>query len=252
MTKINVYSSKGVKKSGTNLPKALSEKINLQLLAQAIRVYENRIHQGLSRTKTRGEVSVSTRKIYRQKGTGMARHGAKSAPIFVGGGITHGPDGLKRNLNLPKKMKNKAFAVSVSLKADEGKFLFVENLDSLKKTKEAVSLINKISEKEKDIEKNTKLLVALSIKNQSLAKVLNNIENVTTKMFSDLNAYDVYKAGAVLVDKDALSEEKAKKSGEKEMLQKDVKVQARKKGTKSAKKSGKRRRSSKTADNKKK
>src|SRR3990167_6881084 len=105
MIKLNVYSPKATKKEAIPLLKSLEAKVNMKLLAQAIRVYEDRSHPGLSQVKTRGEVKISTRKIYKQKGTGYARHGAKSAPIFVGGGIAHGPKGIKRKLALPKKKK---------------------------------------------------------------------------------------------------------------------------------------------------
>ncbi len=73
------------------LPQAFSATVNKQLLAQAVRVYLANQREGSAHTKTRGEVEGSTRKVYRQKGTGRARHGAVRAPIFVGGGITFGP-----------------------------------------------------------------------------------------------------------------------------------------------------------------
>ena len=74
------------------LPKEIFDaKINNPLMAQAVRVYLANQRRGTLKTKSRGEVAISTRKIYRQKGTGRARHGAASAPIFVGGGIAFGP-----------------------------------------------------------------------------------------------------------------------------------------------------------------
>src|SRR3972149_4980450 len=74
------------------LPQALNNaKINRQLMAQAVRVYLANQRVGNASTKTRGEVEGSTRKIYKQKGTGRARHGAIRAPIFVGGGVVFGP-----------------------------------------------------------------------------------------------------------------------------------------------------------------
>src|SRR3989344_5966768 len=98
MLKVNLYDSAGKKKEGLSLPKEFEVKPNFRLLAQAYHVYEDRTHLGLAKAKTRGEVRISTKKIYKQKGTGGARHGAKSAPIFVGGGVAHGPKGIKRKL----------------------------------------------------------------------------------------------------------------------------------------------------------
>ena len=149
MSKLNVYTSKGTQKTSMSLPKKFSEQENMALLAQAIRVYEDKLHLGLSKTKTRGEVALSKRKAWRQKGTGRARHGARSAPIFAGGGVTHGPKGVKTKLGLPKKMRRKALGVALSIKAKNGKVLVVDGLSSLKKTKEAAALLDNISKKEK-------------------------------------------------------------------------------------------------------
>src|SRR5579884_516617 len=74
------------------LPKEIfGAKVNPQLMSQAVRVYLANQRQGNAATKTRGEINMTTAKWYRQKGTGRARHGAKSAPIFVKGGVAHGP-----------------------------------------------------------------------------------------------------------------------------------------------------------------
>ena len=143
MNKLNVYTSKGVKKAPVSFPKVFQEKENLVLLAQAIRVYEWKKHPGLSKVKTRGEVVASTRKIYRQKGTGRARHGAKSAPIFVGGGKAHGPRGVKRKLAFPRKMRQRALKIALTMKAKDRAMIVIEEISSLKKTKEAQQLLNK-------------------------------------------------------------------------------------------------------------
>jgi len=77
MIKARTYSAKGRKLADTVLPKIFEEKGNLKLLSQAIHVYRAKEHQGLSKVRTRGEISLTTRKWYRQKGTGRARHGLK-------------------------------------------------------------------------------------------------------------------------------------------------------------------------------
>src|SRR6185437_7247197 len=92
------------------------EKLNKALLAQAVRVYLANQRQGNASTKTRGEVDGSTRKIYRQKGTGRARHGSVRAPIFVHGGIAHGPKPRDFSLTMPQKMKQKALFSALSTK----------------------------------------------------------------------------------------------------------------------------------------
>ena len=110
--------------TGATLPAAvLSAKVfgvevDPALLAQAVRVYLGNQRKSSAQTKTRGEVAGSTRKIYRQKGTGRARHGAIRAPIFVGGGIAHGPTGGQNySAKLPPKMSRKALLGALFTKA---------------------------------------------------------------------------------------------------------------------------------------
>lgn len=209
--KVNAYTVKGVKsKTQINLPKIFSEKENMPLLTQAIRVYEANSHKGLSKTKSRGEVRASTRKIWRQKGTGRARHGAISAPIFVGGGIAHGPKGLKRNLGLPKKMRQKALSLAFSLLAKEKRIVAITNISLLKKTKEAQKMLDAIIKKELKEKKARKISVSLVKGKKEVKRVFRNIPNVEVGLFDDLNAYSVYFSDILVIDKDALMKKKGK------------------------------------------
>ncbi len=201
---LNVYSSSGMKKDTTSLPRDWQEKENLTLLAQAVRVYEDNLHPGLAKTKTRGEVQISTRKIYRQKGTGYARHGAKSAPIFVGGGVAHGPRGLKRKLLLSKKIAKKALGVALSLAIREGRVVVVDSIASLKKSKEARLLQDAIVERELEGRMPKKFTIALSRENRNASQAFRNLSGTSVVLFDDLNAYRVFNGGLILVDKNAL------------------------------------------------
>src|SRR3989339_1874998 len=120
---------------------------NSTLLSQALRVYSSNSHQKTSKVKTRGEVVGSTRKIYRQKGTGNARHGAKYAPIFVGGGIAHGPKGVKPgNLVLPQKMRRAALASAILLKLEDGKVVGLTGVSQADgKTSTSASLLSALA-----------------------------------------------------------------------------------------------------------
>lgn len=165
-------------------------KINKSLIKQAIRVLEDRTHFGLNKVKTRSEVNRTKKKLYKQKGTGGARHGARSAPIFVGGGKAHGPKGVKKELNLPLKMKKKALSMALAFKFDKKEAQFVEGLDKIKKTAEAAKIINKLKLK-------GKVLVILS----KTSNFFKNIKNVKALNYKDLNAYEVIKHKNILVDK---------------------------------------------------
>jgi len=212
--KLPTYSLKGIKKDSLNLPKVFEQDLNLNLLAQAVRIYNDRLHPGRGKTKTRGEVSASTRKIYRQKGTGGARHGARSAPIYVGGGVAHGPKGIKRRLTLPRKIARKALKTAFTLKGKSGELFVVSGLNSLKKTKDVQGLLDKIG---KFVGRDVKRVVfALSPQNYEAKRAMANIKGVNAVSIFNVNAYSVYTGGIILVDKDGLEAKRPQKIEEKE------------------------------------
>ena len=195
--KAKVYTLKAEAKPDFSLPKEFEVTSGVSLLAQAVRVFEDRTHFGLSRVKTRSEVNVSRRKIYKQKGTGGARHGAKSAHIFVGGGVVHGPTGMKRNLVLPLNMKKKALLIALSNKFSSNKAVLVEGLAKVKKTNEASKAIDLIK---KASEIKSKVLVVLANNDVKISRFFKNINDVETVKFADLNAFLVLKKSLVLID----------------------------------------------------
>lgn len=132
-------------KTTTSSINAFKAEVPLELISQAIHVYRSNSHRTPSVVKTRGQIKASTRKIWKQKGTGRARHGALSAPIFVGGGIAHGPKGvLAQPKALTKKMKNLSLTGILSL-YQKDKHLTLIKLPAGKKslkTKEAIKLFS--------------------------------------------------------------------------------------------------------------
>jgi len=125
---VDSYSVIGEKKGTVLLPEALfGQKPNAVLIAQAVRVFLSNQRSAHAKVKGRGEIQGSTRKIYKQKGTGGARHGARSAPIFVGGGIAHGPHGIENyNLVLPRTLRKKALISALSARAQNGSISIAE------------------------------------------------------------------------------------------------------------------------------
>lgn len=203
--KIKVYTLKGESKTDITLPKEYEKQTATALLAQAVRVYEDRTHFGLSRVKTRSEVNISRRKIYKQKGTGGARHGAKSAHIFVGGGVVHGPTGMKRDLSLPTKMKRKALNIALSNKFESKKAILVDGLAKVSKTSDANKAIN-ILKKLSDVK--AKVLVVLSNNDVKISRFFKNIKDVETVKFADLNAFLVIKKSLILIDSNVFETKK--------------------------------------------
>lgn len=209
MLKAQVYSAKGTKLGTVSLPKEFEAKENLTLLAQAVRVYEDRAHPGLAKAKTRGEVSRTKKKWYRQKGTGGARHGAKSAPIFVGGGVAHGPKGVKRQLTLPAKMRQKALGVAIVTKIKNKEAIAIDGLAKISKTKEIDALIKKLA---KNLGlKVKKFTFVLSRQNSGIKKASRNLKSVKTVSFGDLNPYHVFYGGILIFDKNIFVKSKSKK-----------------------------------------
>ena len=195
MLKVNTYSLKGTKLTPTVLPKEFETQGSLNLLAQAIRVYESGSHFGLAKAKTRAEVERTKKKWYRQKGTGGARHGAKSAPIFVGGGVAHGPRPIERKLSISKRMAKKALHLALGLKAKDGAIVAVDGLSKIKKTKEVQILIDKIK-------KGGNFTFALAQENAGALKYMKNIKKISAGFFKDLNSYKVFLAGVLVLDND--------------------------------------------------
>jgi len=193
MLKIPTYSLKGTKLTETVLPRQFSAKPNPKLLAQAIRVYTQRAHVGLADTKTRAEVNRTKKKWYKQKGTGGARHGAKSAPIFVGGGVAHGPKPIRRILTLPKKLNKKALFQAVSLKLASREIVAVGGLEKLTKTGQIGTLLKKINQ--------PKICTfVLSPQNLAVRKYLRNLPQVKILPYQNLNAFNVFFGGTLVFD----------------------------------------------------
>lgn len=190
-----MFDNKGAKDGVMVLPKEVfGVKINKPLMAQAVRVYLANQRQGNASTKTRSEVEGSRRKIYRQKGTGGARHGAKSAPIFVKGGVAHGPKPKDYSLNMPQKMRKAALLSALSLKLKDGEIKVLSGLTKIEpKTKVMDILIKKISDDQK---KKQKVLLITSAKPKELENVYKagrNISNVEILNAKLLNTYEVLK-----------------------------------------------------------
>ena len=126
LNSILLYSTEGTKSGEIDVPSEIFDvTASDKLLAQYVRVYLANQRQGTNKVKTRSEVKGSTRKIYRQKGTGRARHGAKTAPIFVGGGVAHGPRLRSFKLKLNKKQRRKALYYSLTLMKKSGDIIRV-------------------------------------------------------------------------------------------------------------------------------
>ena len=189
--KQSVYDVKGKVAESINLPAEIfGVKINKTLMTQAVRVYLANQRRGTLSTKSRGEVKISTRKIYRQKGTGRARHGAASAPIFVGGGIAFGPKPRDFSLKLNQNMKRVALFSALTSKLKDGEIKVVTGLEKIEpKTKKMVDVIDKLELNGKNAQ--VLLIMPSGNENVNIVKAGRNIKGITVTSANLINTYEV-------------------------------------------------------------
>jgi large subunit ribosomal protein L4 len=205
---------------GFKLPKEFQVKASPSLLAQAIRVYEERGHIGLRQAKTRSEINRTTKKVYKQKGTGGARHGSRRANLFVGGGVVFGPRAERRIITLPSALKIKAKALALSGKEKEKMVVGASGFDKIAKIKEASEFLNKIGAK--------RATFMLSKENKGALLFLRNLGNAKAILFKNANAFDVFTGGTIVLDGSIFEAKKETKVEKTETVQKTVKKVAKK------------------------
>lgn len=155
--------------------------------------------RGTASTKTRGEVRGGGRKPYRQKGTGMARHGSKVSPIFRGGGITFGPRPRSYNQALPKKMRHGAMRSVLSQKLRDEALTGISELElSEFKTKAMLEFFGAIKVETR------KTLLVLGESNKFIEKSASNIPALNVVYADSLNLIDLLKHDRVVATKEAL------------------------------------------------
>ena len=158
---------------------------NMDVLHQVVTAQLAAARGGNASTKTRGDVRGGGKKPWRQKGLGRARHGSIRSPIWVGGGVAHGPQPRSYAQRTPKKMKRLALRSALSARASEAAIKVVDDIDwSAPKTKQAVTLLSAMEAK-------GKTLVVLNQLDGSAAKSFRNLADVRMVEPGHLTAYDV-------------------------------------------------------------
>src|SRR5512143_1559215 len=144
--KVPVRNIAGDEVQTVDLPAEIFEaKINVGLMHQYVVMQQANARLGTHKTKRRGEVNRTHAKWYRQKGTGRARHGSRNAPIFVGGGRSHGPIPHKYTKHMPRKMRHAALRSALSACARDQQIIVVDNLEVADtKTRTVASALKKL------------------------------------------------------------------------------------------------------------
>lgn len=194
---IKKYAVDGSESGTIALSKDLSSyKPNQTLLAQYIRVYLANQREGNASSKTRAEVAGTTKKVYKQKGTGGARHGSRKAPIYKGGGVVGGPKPAEYRLQLSKKQRQGTLLSALAYQVHQGSVSVVESeiVKLPPKTKTIVNFLQKAKMND------TKVLFVLpDAKAVGLIKSTRNIPQIVTTHMGSLNAHDILQAQNILV-----------------------------------------------------
>lgn len=174
------------------------EEVRADILQRAVKWQLSRRQAGTHKTKERGEIKRTKKKMYRQKGTGGARHGARSAPIFVGGGVAHGPRVRSHETDLPKKVRALALKHALSSKAGAKQLIVLDEarLDA-PKTKE-------LSEKFSKLGVSNALIIDGETLDENFARAARNIPLVDVLPAQGLNVYDVLRRDTLVLTKAAV------------------------------------------------
>ena len=200
--RIDKLNLNGKKDSIEILDKIFSVKINNKLINNVL-YKSNANYKGRhAKTKQQNEVAGPTSKIYAQKGTGNARHASRKAPIFVGGGVAHGPKGelayKKRKLNKSEKKNSIASLMSEKIK-DKNLVVFSDFLTEIKKTKEMSEIIKKF-------EINNSLIILDKVSKEKIEKSVRNIPNVKVTDINHFSAFDVVKFKKIVFTESSVKE----------------------------------------------
>jgi large subunit ribosomal protein L4 len=172
--------------------------INTALMHQALVRQLANVRQGTHSTKSRGEVSRSKAKWYRQKGTGRARHGSRNAPIFVGGGVAHGPKPRSYRKKMPRKMRRAALRSALSVKAAASQIVLLDELVMAQpKTRDFVVLLERLGVSEST-------LVLLPEESDAVVRSVRNMPNVKALWASYLNVRDLLGYDTLLIPLNSL------------------------------------------------
>ena len=200
--KIDKLNLDGKKSSIEVLDKIFSAKINNKLVSNVLYKTNANYKGRHAKTKQQNEVSGPTSKIYAQKGTGNARHASRKAPIFVGGGVAHGPKGelsyKKRKLNKSEKKQSIAAIISEKIK-NKNLIVFSDFNTEIKKTKEMNTIFKKFEIK-------NSIIILDKTSKEKIEKSVRNIPNIKVTDINHFSAFDLVKFKKVVFTESSVKE----------------------------------------------
>jgi len=200
--KIEKISTDGKIETLEVMDKIFSAKINKQLVSNVLYKSNANYKGRKAKTKQKNEIIGSTSKIYAQKGTGNARHASRKAPIFVGGGVAHGPKGelsyKTRKLNKSEKKLSIASLITEKMKSNN-LIVFNDFNKEIKKTKQMYIILKKF-------EANHSLIILDKNSKEKILKSLKNIPNVKTTDINHFSAFDIVKHKKLVFTESSIKE----------------------------------------------
>jgi large subunit ribosomal protein L4 len=195
-----IYGLDGKEKGTATLPDELfAQQVHEHLLWLSVKRHLGNQRQGTAKVKTRGEVSGGGRKPWRQKGTGRARSGSNTSPLWPGGGRAFGPKPRDYRTDMPKAQRRRALSSALSLKAGENAVSVIESLSfDAPRTREMAALLGRIGLADK------RTLLVLDRADENVVKSCRNLRNLRTTMAHQVNPYDLLDCDAVLVTRAGL------------------------------------------------
>jgi len=177
------------------------------ILQRMVRYQQLKRQAGTHKTKTRGEVKATSKKMYRQKGTGSARHGNKAAPQFRGGGKAFGPVARSHAIDLPKKVRVLALKHALSAKAKAEALVVLDNLTA--KDAKTKALIAQFA----GLKLGSALIVGGSEIEKNFGRAARNIDGVDVLPIQGINVYDILRCDTLVLSKAAIEALEARFNG---------------------------------------
>ena len=188
-------------KEDIDVPKFIfSTDIKQEIVAKVVNWQLANKRQGSHKVKERNEIVGSNAKIYRQKGTGRARHGSKKVVQFKGGGVVHGPKVRSHNKKIPSKLKKQAIRILLSSKLKDGKLKIIDKLELKSiKTKEVKNKFDKLGIKSATFIEGTDI-------NKNFMLSTRNLKGIDLLSINGMNAYQIIKRDVLVVSLSAIKE----------------------------------------------
>jgi large subunit ribosomal protein L4 len=201
MASANLYDFKGDLKGKVDLPDSIfGAPVNRAVLYDAVRMYNANLRTGSAKTKERSEIRFSNAKPYRQKGTGRARAGRRSSPIWKGGGVVFGPKPRDYGFSVPKKVRSLALKSALSDKGGDDNVVVLEGVTiEAPKTKPFVEFLEAAGLAGR------KVLFVWEYFDENVFRSTRNIRGAGFILAGDINALEILKADTLVMTKEALS-----------------------------------------------